>query len=134
MTVSATSGRHLWKFEKTAQNAACNGFGSNFCGAAFCLPHHVVGILLRRHSIVSLSVVQQNIVQRPRRKLIHRNSVVGWRRVSLNPTNWWAFLFCNFYAPTEAPAIACQSTKLLICISKNLQVRVKGQGYPSRCS
>ena len=36
-TTSATSGRHLWKFEKTVENAASDGFGSNLSGATFCL-------------------------------------------------------------------------------------------------
>ena len=46
MMSSATSGRHFSKFEKkTAENSASNGFGSNFNGAAFCLPHHSVGFL-----------------------------------------------------------------------------------------
>ena len=36
MTPSATSGRHLSMFEK--ENAVSDGFGSNFSGAAFCLP------------------------------------------------------------------------------------------------
>ena len=31
---------------KTAENAASDGFGSNFSGAAFCLPHQLVGFLL----------------------------------------------------------------------------------------
>ena len=31
--------------QKTAANAACDGFGSNFSGAAFCLPHQLVGFL-----------------------------------------------------------------------------------------
>ena len=39
------AGRHLWKFEKTVQNAASDGFGSNFSGAAFCLPHQLVSFL-----------------------------------------------------------------------------------------
>ena len=30
---------------QTAENAASDGFGSNFSGAAFCLPHQLVGIL-----------------------------------------------------------------------------------------
>ena len=33
------------EIRKTAANAAFDGFGSNFCGAAFCLPHQLVGIL-----------------------------------------------------------------------------------------
>ena len=31
---------------KPAENAASDGFGSNFSDAAFCLPHQMVGILL----------------------------------------------------------------------------------------
>ena len=31
---------------KPAENAASDDFGSNFSGAAFCLPHQLVGILL----------------------------------------------------------------------------------------
>ena len=30
---------------KTAENAASDSFGSNFSGAAFCLPYQMVGIL-----------------------------------------------------------------------------------------
>ena len=42
MTLSATSGQHLLKFEKkTAQMPAPTGFGS-----AFLLPHQLVGFLL----------------------------------------------------------------------------------------
>ena len=37
----------LIKIRKTAENAACDGFGSKFSGAAFCLPHQLVGFLLR---------------------------------------------------------------------------------------
>ena len=40
------SDRDLWMFEKTAQNAPSDGVGSNFSGAAFCLPHQLVGFLL----------------------------------------------------------------------------------------
>ena len=29
-----------------AENAAPDGFGANFSGAVFCLPHQMVGILL----------------------------------------------------------------------------------------
>ena len=32
-----------------AHNAAFNGFWSNFSGAAFCLPHQLVGFLLKDH-------------------------------------------------------------------------------------
>ena len=65
MTLSVTSGQHLWKFEKkTAQNAAFDGFGSNFSLAAFCLTHQSVGFLFvlpfRRlfevHYLVNVSV------------------------------------------------------------------------------
>ena len=31
--------------KKTVENAASDGFGSTFSGAAFCLPHQLVGIL-----------------------------------------------------------------------------------------
>ena len=37
--------RYSLKLKKTAQNAASNGFGSKFSGAAFCLPHQLVGFL-----------------------------------------------------------------------------------------
>ena len=37
MMSSATSGRHLSKFEKTAKNVTFDGFGSNFSGAAAVL-------------------------------------------------------------------------------------------------
>ena len=33
------------KFEKTAENAASDGFESNCSGVAFCLPHQLVGVL-----------------------------------------------------------------------------------------
>ena len=33
-------------FRKTAENAASDGFESNSSGAAFCLPHQLVGVLL----------------------------------------------------------------------------------------
>ena len=46
MTSSVTSGRHLLMLKKADENAASYGFGSNFSGAAFCLPHQLVGILL----------------------------------------------------------------------------------------
>ena len=42
MAPPAASGRHLSKFEKNGQK----WFGSNFSGAAFCLPHQLVGVLL----------------------------------------------------------------------------------------
>ena len=42
----ATSGRHLWKFEKTAENDAPEGFGFNFSGAAFYLAQPIGGLLL----------------------------------------------------------------------------------------
>ena len=45
MTSPATPGQHLSKFEKPAENAASEGFRSNFSGTAFCLPHQVVGFL-----------------------------------------------------------------------------------------
>ena len=34
------------KVPKTAKNAASDGIGSNLSGAAFCLPHQLVGYLL----------------------------------------------------------------------------------------
>ena len=39
MTSPTTSGRHLSKLKKTAENPASDIFGSNFSGAAFCLAH-----------------------------------------------------------------------------------------------
>ena len=45
----ATSGRHLSKLEKTAENAASDGFVSNFNGGrlvAVFRPHQLVGVLL----------------------------------------------------------------------------------------
>ena len=44
--ISCYAGRHLWRFEKTVQNAASDGFGSIFSGAAFCLPPPPIGGLL----------------------------------------------------------------------------------------
>ena len=44
MTSLATSGRKLWKF-KTVENAASDGFRSNFSVAAFSLPHQLAGFL-----------------------------------------------------------------------------------------
>ena len=38
MTSPAGSGRHLWKFEKMAENAASYGFGLIFISALFYLP------------------------------------------------------------------------------------------------
>ena len=42
----AISGRHLLKFDKSAKNAASDGFVSNFSGAAFCLAQPVGGFLV----------------------------------------------------------------------------------------
>ena len=47
MTSSATSGRCISKFEKNGRNTASDGIWSNVNGAAFCLPHQLVGFLLR---------------------------------------------------------------------------------------
>ena len=45
MMSPANSDLHLSKLKKMAENAASDGFQSNFSGTAFCLPHQVVGIL-----------------------------------------------------------------------------------------
>ena len=34
------------KFEKTSENAACDGFGANFCDVVFCPAQPIVGGLL----------------------------------------------------------------------------------------
>ena len=41
------AGQHLWKFEKTVHNVASYCFGSNYSGAAFCLPHQLVAFLFK---------------------------------------------------------------------------------------
>ena len=48
MTSSVTSGRHLSKFEKTAENAASDGEGSNFSGTGlpFSLAQPIGGFLV----------------------------------------------------------------------------------------
>ena len=47
MTSPATSDRQI-EVRKTAKNAASGGcFVSNFSGVEFCLPHQLVGILIR---------------------------------------------------------------------------------------
>ena len=45
MTSPTTSGRHLSKFEKTAENDPSDGIASNFSGAAFCLAQPIGGLL-----------------------------------------------------------------------------------------
>ena len=45
MTPTATFGLHLLKFEKTAENVAFNGFGSNFSGTACNLAQPIGGLL-----------------------------------------------------------------------------------------
>ena len=35
----------IYRNSKNGRNAASDGFGSNFIGTAFCLPHQLVGIL-----------------------------------------------------------------------------------------
>ena len=45
MTSSATSSHHLSKLERTVENATSDSFGLSFSGVAFCLPHHLVGVL-----------------------------------------------------------------------------------------
>ena len=52
-TSSATSGRHLSKLDKTAENAASDCFGSNFSAAAFRLPHQLVGVLFNTCELTS---------------------------------------------------------------------------------
>ena len=47
MTSPATSSRHLSKFEKMTGNAASDGFGSNFIGAAFYLAQPLGGLLVK---------------------------------------------------------------------------------------
>ena len=42
----ATADRHLSKLEKSGRKCLLDGFGSNCCDAAACLPHQLVGILL----------------------------------------------------------------------------------------
>ena len=44
----ATSGRQLSKFEKTAENAASDGFVSNFRGQPLRLTQPLVGFLFRQ--------------------------------------------------------------------------------------
>ena len=54
MTSPSTCDRYLSKL-KTAENAASDGFGSNFRGAAFCLAQPIGGLLvvvLRRHAYI----------------------------------------------------------------------------------
>jgi hypothetical protein len=47
MTTSATPvGIYGNSRKRSVQNAASDGFGSNFSGAPFCLPHQLVGFLL----------------------------------------------------------------------------------------
>ena len=58
MTSPATSGRHLLKFEKTAEKAASDCSGSNFRGAAFCLAQPIGGLL------VDCSIDYGNILMR----------------------------------------------------------------------
>ena len=43
MTLPATLGRH---YERTAENATSDGWGSNFSGAAFCLAQPIGGLLV----------------------------------------------------------------------------------------
>ena len=51
----ATSSRHLPKFEKkTAENAASDGFGSNFSGVAFCLANRWAFVLILLFIIVGV--------------------------------------------------------------------------------
>ena len=47
----ATSDRHLSKYEKTTDNAASDGFVSNFSGAAFCLAPPIDGLLVRLNAV-----------------------------------------------------------------------------------
>ena len=46
MTSPATSGRHLSQLDKRAEDAASDGFGWNFIGAAFCLAQPIGGLLV----------------------------------------------------------------------------------------
>ena len=51
MTTSATPvGIYESSRKRSVQNAASDGFGSNFSGAAFCLLHQLVGFLLGKSS------------------------------------------------------------------------------------
>ena len=52
MTSSATSSRHFSKFE----NAALNGFVSNFRGAAFCIPPPTGGLLVQYQQYKSFAL------------------------------------------------------------------------------
>ena len=49
------------KVRKTVDNAASDGFRSNFSGAAFCLPHQLVGILL---FVVAVVLMGKNTMMR----------------------------------------------------------------------
>ena len=56
---ASTSGRHFFEVRKPADNAASDGFGSNFNGTAFCLaPNQLVGFLFSTDTITLLSVLR----------------------------------------------------------------------------
>ena len=62
MTSPATSDQHLPNLKKkTTENAAFDGFGSNFGGVAFCQIHQLVGILLSSSIHICRFASQLNI-------------------------------------------------------------------------
>ena len=61
MTASAISGRHLSKFEETAENAAYDIFGSNFSGAGFLSAPPVGGRLVNENA-VAFAFTRRNIM------------------------------------------------------------------------
>ena len=63
MTSLAPFGRHLSKFDKTAENAASDGFLSNFSGAVCCLTQIIGGLLVRY--LVKFYAVTNSFFSRP---------------------------------------------------------------------
>ena len=92
------------KFEKTVQNAASDGFGSKFSGAAFCLLHQLVGFLLGKTRRCAFWPFWDDLRRRQRRSSssIKCVSRISRERFGLESPN---FLGTSFRAQTAAHRI-----------------------------
>ena len=90
MTSPAASDRHLSKFEKRPKmSPPTAGFESNFSGAAFCLPHQMVGILFL-YFICAFPCVSICVLSSVIKEMI--DWLVGWVESHANPTTTSQYL------------------------------------------
>ena len=87
---------HFWKFEKTVQNAASDGVGSNFNGAAFCLPaswqascssllwDYLYHFLYNFRELFWVSQTVFELGQQYTDYLRHRESLIDWLNLTSN--------------------------------------------------